>query len=179
MVGYRGRLKFAQYMPQKPDKKGIKLWVMADRCRYLYNLQVYSGQEGDRSKHEREIDQSHRVVLDMTSVLNNNGVNNIAYNVTTDRLFTRMKTAEALLKKNITHLGTIRNDRLEVPYELRKKNRDGSRNRRMTGTTMYAYSDRYMLCSHCPKPNKLVHLLSTRHVMPNEIDNEDGVAMVC
>ena len=30
MVKYKGRLGFKQYMPMKPVKRGIKIWVLAD-----------------------------------------------------------------------------------------------------------------------------------------------------
>ena len=30
MVGFRGRLTFRQYMPAKPTKYGIKVWMAAD-----------------------------------------------------------------------------------------------------------------------------------------------------
>ena len=41
---YRGRCKFRQFMPNKPDKYGLKFWVLADaRNYYPLNIEVYTG----------------------------------------------------------------------------------------------------------------------------------------
>ena len=42
MVKYKGRVFFRQYMPQKPVKWGIKVWMMAEsKTGYVSNFQVY------------------------------------------------------------------------------------------------------------------------------------------
>jgi hypothetical protein len=44
MVKYKGRLAFRQYLPMKPVKWGIKVWVMAEsNTGYVNNFQVYTG----------------------------------------------------------------------------------------------------------------------------------------
>lgn len=44
MIGTKGRLSFLQYMPQKPQKWGIKLWVLADSSNgYVVAFEVYTG----------------------------------------------------------------------------------------------------------------------------------------
>ena len=41
MIGFKGRLNFIQYMPEKPTKWGMKAYVLADsRTGYMYNTQV-------------------------------------------------------------------------------------------------------------------------------------------
>ena len=46
MVGFRGRLSFRQYMPAKPTKYGIKVWMAADSSNgYVLNFDVYLGKE--------------------------------------------------------------------------------------------------------------------------------------
>ena len=46
MIAYKGRLSFQQYMPAKPTKYGIKLWMAADsRNGYVINYDVYLGSE--------------------------------------------------------------------------------------------------------------------------------------
>ena len=43
MVKFKGRLGFRQYLPMKPAKWGIKVWVMAEsKTGYATNFQVYS-----------------------------------------------------------------------------------------------------------------------------------------
>lgn len=62
MVKFKGRLGFRQYLPLKPIKWGIKVWVMADSSTgYCAKFQVYSGREGPAEK-----GLAHRVVMDLT-----------------------------------------------------------------------------------------------------------------
>lgn len=62
MVKFKGRLGFRQYLPLKPIKWGIKVWVMAESSTgYCANFQVYSGREGPAEK-----GLAHRVVMDLT-----------------------------------------------------------------------------------------------------------------
>ena len=42
MVKYKGRLFFKQYMPKKPIKYGIKVWMAADsKTVYISNYDIY------------------------------------------------------------------------------------------------------------------------------------------
>ena len=44
MIGFKGRLGFIQYMPQKPTKWGMKAYVLADaHTGYIYNWHLYTG----------------------------------------------------------------------------------------------------------------------------------------
>ncbi|KAL9983136.1 hypothetical protein ACROYT_G005268 [Oculina patagonica] len=46
LVKFNGRLSFKQYMPVKPDKFGIKVWLLADaETYYVPRLQVYLGKD--------------------------------------------------------------------------------------------------------------------------------------
>ena len=48
LVGFRGRCPFRVYMPQKPDKYGIKIWWICDSTNgYAYNGQIYLGRSGN------------------------------------------------------------------------------------------------------------------------------------
>ena len=49
LVGFRGRCAFRTYMPSKPDKYGLKIWVMADvDTAYCYNAEPYLGKQGNQ-----------------------------------------------------------------------------------------------------------------------------------
>ena len=62
MVKFKGRLAFRQYLPLKPTKWGIKVWVMAESSTgYVSNFQVYTGREGGSS----EKGLAHRIVMDL------------------------------------------------------------------------------------------------------------------
>ena len=44
MIGFKGRLHFIQYMPDKPTKWGMKAFVLADsKNGYSYNWRLYTG----------------------------------------------------------------------------------------------------------------------------------------
>ena len=51
MIAFKGRLSFRQYMPAKPTKYGIKVWMAADSQNgYVTNFAVYLGQEGNQAR---------------------------------------------------------------------------------------------------------------------------------
>ena len=44
LLKFNGRLSFKQYMPMKPDKFGIKVWMLADAGNYYVPpFQIYLG----------------------------------------------------------------------------------------------------------------------------------------
>ena len=46
MIGFKGRLSFRQYMPAKPTKYGIKVWMAADASNgFVINHEVYLGKQ--------------------------------------------------------------------------------------------------------------------------------------
>ena len=47
VIAFKGRLSFRQYLPAKPTKYGIKVWMAADASNgYVVNFSVYLGSEG-------------------------------------------------------------------------------------------------------------------------------------
>ena len=51
MIGFRGRLSFRQYMPAKPTKYGIKVWMAADSSNGdVLNFDVYLGKEANQRR---------------------------------------------------------------------------------------------------------------------------------
>ena len=46
MVPYKGRCSMKQYIPQKPTKRGLKVWMRADSTNgYVSEFQIYVGKE--------------------------------------------------------------------------------------------------------------------------------------
>ena len=44
MAGYRGRCPIKQYLPSKPDKYGIKIFILADARTYFpFGMEAYTG----------------------------------------------------------------------------------------------------------------------------------------
>lgn len=49
MIGFQGRLSFHQYMPAKPTKYRIKVWMAADASNgFVNNHKVYLGKQSGR-----------------------------------------------------------------------------------------------------------------------------------
>jgi len=135
-------------MKSKPAKYGMKLWALADaHTRYCWNIQPYTGKiEG-----KAEANQGRRVVMDLVEGLPT------GLGVVTDNFFTSISLAEMLKKKNMTLLGTLRKNRVEVPKEVLPNKH------RKIHSSMFLQADDVTLVSYVPKKKKAVVLLSTEH----------------
>ena len=52
MIKFQGRSSLKQYMPMKPTKRGIKVWVAADRTSgYILRFEVYTGKKSNSTEH--------------------------------------------------------------------------------------------------------------------------------
>ena len=86
------RCPFIQYMANKPDKFGIKFWLLTDaQSKYLCNGKPYLGRDPSRSTCS---DLPGDVCLTLLQPYYKKG-----YNVTTDNYFTIRKLAEELKQK--------------------------------------------------------------------------------
>ena len=88
--------------------------------------------------------------------------------IVTDNFFTSHSLAVALLQQNLTLLGTIRVNRVEVLPEQKDK-------RRPVFSTRFAHDheNKIVLASYIPKRNKVVILLSSSHA-GNEVVPENA-----
>lgn len=110
MIKFTGRSSVKQYMPMKPIKRGIKVWVMADSHNgYFHTLQVYTGKQGGGEKQ-----LGARVVKDLTQDLK--GKNHHVY---FDNFFTSEQLLQDLVEDNIYACGTARKDRKGFPPALK------------------------------------------------------------
>ena len=110
MIKFTGRSTLKQYMPMKPVKRGIKVWVLGDSHNgYFHKFQVYTGKEGSG---EKQLGQ--RVVKDLTQDLK--GKN---HHVFFDNFFTSEKLMRDLADDNIYACGTARKDRRGFPPSLK------------------------------------------------------------
>jgi len=95
-----------QYIPSKPEKYGIKFWMISDSTTsYVCRFQAYTGKEPDEA---RERNQSERVVLDLVENLKCSG-----RNITCDNFFTSLSLIQKLKKDKLTLLGTVRQNRTD------------------------------------------------------------------
>ena len=77
LVTFDGRCPFKMYIPSKPVRYGIKIWILADAVtHYCLNADIYTAKIGT----EREKMQASRVVLELTQHMSNSGRNVVADN---------------------------------------------------------------------------------------------------
>lgn len=152
LVAFKGRCSFRQYMPKKPAKYGIKIWAACDvKTSYAWRLQVYTGKAApDRV----EVNQGMRVVLDMTEGLQ-------GHVVTCDNFFTSCALADELLKRKMALVGTIRQNKPELPPHLLQAKK------REIFSSIFAFTNTHTLVSYIPRRGKNVLLLSTKHRCPD------------
>ena len=63
MRKFKGRSPLKQYMPLKPTKRGIKLWLRCDAgTGYIYDMNIYCGKETNPQENEGSLTLGERVV---------------------------------------------------------------------------------------------------------------------
>lgn len=71
LLGFHGRCKFRQYIPSKPERYGLKFWLLVDsRTGYVWKIQPYLGKDISGIP---ERSQGERVVLDLVDGLKGHG----------------------------------------------------------------------------------------------------------
>ncbi|KAF2897706.1 hypothetical protein ILUMI_08469 [Ignelater luminosus] len=144
-----GRRGFKVYIPSKPGKYGIQIWMTVD-CEALYitNLQIYSGKFGNIKEHQEQV---KRVVLDLVTHLNGS-----SRNITTANFFTSFSLRQQLLKEKLTLTGTARINRNELPsHMLPSKLREKK-------SFIVAFASDILLASYVPKKGKAVVMMFTQ-----------------
>ena len=110
-IGFKGRLPFLQYIPNKPHKWGLKAWVLADSITgYVCNWKLYTGKEEGRTS---EYGLAAKVVLDLTAHLSNCG-----HHIYTDNFYTSPTLCKRLLELGFGSCGTPRCNRRGIPHDF-------------------------------------------------------------
>ncbi|KAL5491023.1 hypothetical protein EMCRGX_G016237 [Ephydatia muelleri] len=110
MIKFQGRCSLQQYLPMKPIKRGIKVWVLADSCTgYFFNFSLYTGKEGNK------IEQGlcSKVMKTLTTSLKG-----LYHHVYFNNYFTSIALIEDLLSDGIYSCGVARKDRKYFPPQL-------------------------------------------------------------
>ena len=111
MIKFSGRLSFRQYMPQKPIKRGMKVWMLCDSVSgYLFNFDIYLGKQ-ERTHHGL----GHDVVMTLTQPIYHS-----CRHVYFDNFFTGLPLLNSLLDVSLYGCGTVRVNRIGFPKELSK-----------------------------------------------------------
>ena len=146
MCAYRGRCSFRQFIPSKPDKYGIKIFILADSTTYYpYNIEVYSGKLYLSNK-------PADIVLRLVATCRPGHV------VVGDNYFTSLSLCNSLVDRyQIRYFGTLRCNRREVPSEMKN-----TKNKPLYSSRFVYHKDTTMV-SYIAKKNKSVLLLSNYH----------------
>ena len=149
LIGFTGKCPFRIYIPNKPDKDGIKFPMMCDaNSKYMIDAAPYIG----RRTNTGGIPLSDFYVQKLSKTIH--GSNR---NITCNNWFTSIPLAKCLLEKpyNLTLVGALRSNNREIPEQLKN-----SRSRPL-GSSMFCFDGPLTLVSYKSKPAKMVYLLSS------------------
>ena len=152
MIPFKGRLRFKQYMKDKPTKWGIKVFILADApTGYVKRLQVYTGKGLDSCV--TDVGLCTQVVLDLMK-----GFDHMGVQLYTDNFYTSPLLYFRLYKRQgINACGTVRPNRLGFPSQLVIKATGTNR-----GTYQYLSNGPLLACSWVDK--RSLYLLTTMHI---------------
>jgi hypothetical protein len=152
LLPFRGRCGFRQYMPKKPNKYGIKILMMCDcATKYMTNAKVYLGKENNEVRRGLASD----VVCTLVQPIS--GQDRGGRNVTTDNFFTSVDLENQLNNKKFTLVGTMKENRREIPQEFKPTRQRDEK------SSIFGFTKDLTLVSYVPKKNKSVVLLLSLH----------------
>jgi hypothetical protein len=148
MVAFKGRFSARQYMPAKPIKRGIKIWMRCDaKSGFCHMLEVYLGKVRDAPVQAGK-GMAYGVVKRLTAPLRGKG-----YHIYMDNLFTSVQLMKHLASHHLHGCGTVRTNRKGYPAELKTfKPKDQGQSKMMQDGDLIA-------CAW--KDKKVVNVLST------------------
>lgn len=153
MIKFKGRSSLRQYLPNKPIKRGYKVWVLADKTGYMLKFEIYTGKKHDKvEKHLGE-----RVVKNLVQDMSGK-----SHRVYFDNYFTSTSLLEDLKDKEIYACGTVNPTRKNLPALKEDKNMkrgDYDWATSDTGLSMMKWKDK-----------RCVHLLSNFHDPENVVE---------
>jgi len=159
LIPFRGKCPFRQYMPSKPAKYGIKVWWNCDAdTSYPLKGEIYLGKQPGQIQ---QVGLGSTVVMNTTAPWHNTG-----RNIVCDNFFTSIPLAEELLQKHTTIVGTLRQNKPEIPPQMKPNNN------RPEKTSIFGFSGNLTLASYVPKKGRAVLVLSTQH-HNSAIEGED------
>jgi hypothetical protein len=137
MIKWTGRLSYKQYLPAKPIKRGIKVWMRCDaENAFLTDFNIYLG----KSESVSENGLGHDVVSTLSRDLV--GKN---FHLYFDNYFTSVKLLEDLLSDKIYACGTVRVNRRGFPTDLKGRlrlQRGQSKVRQRGNLTAFVWQDK-------------------------------------
>nr|CAH7752478.1 unnamed protein product [Callosobruchus chinensis] len=142
LLGWKGRLKWKQFIPSKRKRFGIKLFLLCESSTgYTYNFLIYTGADTNYGDNFVNEPLSARVVLELS--------NNLL-----DNYYTSVDLAEKLSQRRTDCVGTMRINRKGVPKDLKEK-------KLARGDTFALFRKKLMLLKY--KDKKEIIMISSLH----------------
>lgn len=154
LVEFHGRVRFRRYIPTKPGKFGIEVfWAVDSDNSFPLRCLVYIGQK-TLSQEEKEASSSipEAIVYNVSKPFLCKG-----RNITGDNYFSSVRLCERLNEKQTTYVGTMRQNKREIPPLSRLTNG------RQRGDSVHFYTSVATLCSFWDKGSKPVLVISSQH----------------
>ena len=105
LMPLKSRCSFVTFMPNKPDKYGVKFWVLTNvETKYVSNIDVYLGAQEKELRFGAPLALS--VVVNLCKHIKRKG-----YNITCDNFFTLLPVAEKLTRDKLSIVETMRKNR--------------------------------------------------------------------
>ena len=155
MVGFRERFGAKQYIPNKPNKYGIKAFTIADSANgYILDTLLYTGADTLENSNPQynHLPQPARVVLDLSTEYLGQG-----RTIYTDRYYTSIPLTETLSSHQTHFTGTCMKNRQQIPEVFRQKNF------KLSDGEVCAYRSGHLLALawRAPSKRKEIIMLST------------------
>ena len=147
----KSRCSFVTFMPNKPNKYGVKFWVLTDvETKYVSNIDVYLVAQEKEQRFCAPFAVS--VVVNLCKHIKRKG-----YNITCDNCFTSLAVAEKLTRYKLSIVGTMRKNRRELCKKMTE-----SENKATYSTKFYWHNpSNFLFVKYQAKEKKLVCLLSS------------------
>lgn len=119
-VGFKGRLLWKCYNPQKPTKWGLRVYCLCDsETSYVYCFVVYYGSSTTNGLIRPDQPFTSRIVLHLMNMLLPTAKGS-GYQLYTDRFYTSPDLALELHKQKVHITGTVKVNRKNLPPNFKK-----------------------------------------------------------
>jgi Transposase IS4 len=120
VVNFKGRVCFMTYNPNKPNKWGIRIYILADSgSGYIYSFVPYYGSLTTNNLIRPDLTFTSRIVLHLYNNLLISIPGAEGYHMFTDRLYTNLQLGEEFLKLKAHLTGTIMMNRKNIPLSIK------------------------------------------------------------
>lgn len=139
LIAFRGRCSFIQYIPSKPAKYGLKVFVLCDaKIFYVNNLEVYCGKQPE-GKYNLPNTPTEIVLRLLENVKGSNR------NLTCDNWYSSYPLAKELLHHKVTMTETLKKNKRELQIQF-MPNKE-----RRVGSSLFGFQKDATIVSYVPK----------------------------